>query len=926
MTRRVSHEVLSGFYSEVLGYLPRIRGSIESFTRQPSRPEELREAYRLLHSIKGTAALVDLVELSRIADRGEMLLDEIMTGRQPFDAEAESRLLVTAERLNDSLNDSLATVSDESPATVATASSGPVEAPVTGRPYPAPAEASATEGEPLDAELLGTVREEFRGYLESIGTQLQAFDGDRTRNDRLAAIRRPLHTLKGTAGIVGLVEVSHLAHRMEDLLAELDRKARAVSDQDLQLLLQATDLLHDLADSGRPTPVLAARIKALDRAFEAATPRPSTPATEPVEKPTGEIALGVEPLTGDEPQGLAVTAPAPAALPDASILRVRADRLDGVFQLLGDITLQRAGFDRQVSHMNELRGELQLNLRRLGRVARQLTTELDSGGLGLGGMPSSNPGEAAAEAEFDSLEMDRYTQLSVLSRQLEEAATDSATVGSELENLVREVEGFQSRLGGLTRDVRERLAQLRTVRFGTLSPRLHRTVRVTAGKRERRVALELEGEGVELDKNVLEQVAEPLLHLLRNAVDHGIEPPDLRRAANKPEEGRITVGVTYQGTEALIRIADDGAGLDTERLREQAVRLELLPPEEAAAAAPRDLHQLVFEHGLSTARELSEVSGRGIGLEAAAATVRRLGGNLEVESAPGQGTTFTIRLPGSQSILRVLLVETGGESLAIPLPTIHRVESVPRADLTDVEGQRQAQVLGESLRAIELGEALGLPPRRVDGSASIPTIIVELSDQRLALLSERILGVQEVVARPLSELFSQRLHGFGNAALTGEGRVVLVVNPTDLLRSGPIPEAVSPVLRRPKQPEILIVDDSLSVRKVLRRLMERQGWRCWTARDGEEALDLLPHARTPDLAIVDLEMPRMDGYELTRALRLRRATREMPLLILTTRAGEKHRRKAFALGATHYMVKPFQERALLEIIRQSIALDSRPTQ
>ncbi len=914
MVRRVSPEVLDGFFSEVRGYLPRIQRSLDGAGSSPPALDELEEAYRLTHSIKGTASMVNLQEMSRVAGVAELILDEVLNGNRAFDTGTEAQLLAAVHNIHTQLPPATSTTA---PTTTAPTHSTPAPSSTSDqsaldRSAALRQQANTLAKTHLDSELAATVTEEFQGYLETIGTQLRGMESDRTQVELLSEMRRPLHTMKGTAGIVGMADVSQLTHRMEDLLTDLDQQDRHLGDSEFQLLFQATDLLSDMVAGEPMTDQFTTQLDSVHKAFAdalqldeangsllAVNSAPSLANTVPVSPAAFEPQHPTELLSRSD-----------------SILRVRADRLDGVLRLLGDVTLQRSGFDRQVTRMNELRGELQLNLRRLGRMARQLTAELDSGGLAATATSVAAANHDLAASEFDSLEMDRYTKLNLLARQLEEAAADSAAVGSGFESLTREVEGFQTRMALLTRDMQERLTQLRTVRFDTLSSRLHRTVRVTAEKRNKQVTLTIEGGTTELDKNILEEIAEPLLHLLRNAVDHGIEPLQARRAAGKSDHGTITIQIDHRGTEAIIRVQDDGAGLDLDRLRHEAAALGFLTTEEAEKATPETLHPLILQRGFSTAPEVSEVSGRGIGLDVVNTSISQLRGLLEVESEPGTGTTFTIRLPGSQSILRVLLFATGGETLAVPLATIERVESATIQDLQRIEGQQTLATMGESLRALETRKILGMPPLEQESPSKFAAIILQLGNQRVALLTERILGVQEVVARPLSEVFSRRLFGLGGAALTGDGHVVLVLNPRDLTREPPATDTSTPTSIPSRKPEILIVDDSLSVRQILSRLMERHGWQPLVARNGQDALELLGRtARIPDVALVDLEMPHMDGYELTRTLKSHAGYRQMPIVILTTRAGEKHRRKAFELGATDYLIKPYNETTLLEALR-----------
>lgn len=888
MAAEVDPKILEGFFAEVRGYVPRMRRDLELVDSLEEK-DAIDELYRLVHSIKGTASMVGQPQLSRVSGAAEEELDAIRRGERPLDGDAVGRLREAVDAIERYLDRNV-----------------PVAA-----------------GVDIDEQLLTIISEEFEGYLDEMGACLRDLDRNRGQIELISRLLRPVHTMKGTAGIVGLGSTSHLAHRMEDLLAKLHRAEEPVRDNDLSLLFRTVDQLSDLNSGAPMSAELVSTIAATHEAYDArlfgSDNMASAPA-DPGDADPGDVDPGkiTEPLTrapaADETPER--TAPAPVS---ETVLRVRADRLDGVLRLLGDVTLQRTGFRRQVSSLGDLRTELHVNLRRLGRIARQLEAELEDGALTSGAVAEADALDPMAD--FDSLEMDRYTTIDRLTRQLEEAAADAAVVGSGLDGLVRDFEGFQSRLGGLIRDVQERLTNLRTVAFGSLSGRLHRAVRVTADARGKAVDLELVGAEVELDTDIVEEVAEPLLHLLRNAVDHGIETPDERKAAGKTGRGTVRIEVAFEGTEAVIRVADDGRGLHLDRLRKTATERGIMTADEATGAGPESFYPLIFQRGLSTAPEISEISGRGVGLDVVRSSMDRLRGSLAIESRAGEGLVITLRIPGSQTILRTLVVASGGESMAVPLGAVDRVEAVSEADLEASGESRVVTLAGERLRAVDLDALLGVPSSEDAFPAS--AVIIQLGEERRVILVERILGVQEVVIRPMSDFFASRLYGLAGAALTGEGQVVLVLNPGDLLHAVPVLELTAATSPEQRPLEVLIVDDSLSVRQVLGRLMEVQGWRARGARDGVEALESLQQqARLPDIAVVDLEMPRMDGFELIRALKSQPELAGIPVVILTTRAGGKHRRRAFDLGATEYLVKPYQEQTLLSAIRRAVGSEA----
>lgn len=787
---------------------------------------------------------------------------------------------------------------------------------MTVGPHTEPSENTTLGSETwMTDEVAQAFAEEARILLDEASTLLRELEANPDQRTPLRRLWQIVHTLKGTAGILGQKAVSELAHRMEDLLKALDDNAVALDRRSLGLLFVTVETLEDQIFEGSSPPELPGTLATYDQLLNL------TPATESSATESSATAPATAPAT--ESSAGAPAAPAPA--PGVESLRVPLARLDGLARLASEISTQRAAFDLRVSDMSHLFDELNQGVTKLARVSQSLLKEYRADRV------DSSTGDA--HSEFDALEMDRYTEIDVLSQALTEAAGDVETAEGDLREALRGLEGFRDGYAQLTSELQDRLLDARMVPFSSLSARLHRTIRVTARQQAKRVALILEGETIEVDKSVIEEVAEPLLHLMRNAIDHGIEAPGRRRAAGKIEQGEIRVGVTQEGSDVIIRVTDDGTGLDFDGIRQKAIETGLLTRD----ATEDELGALIFQPGFSTARAISHISGRGVGLDVVRNTVRRLRGHVEVRSVRGQGTTFAMRLPRNLTLTQALLVRAGGESLAIPLSSVDHVRYVEQTEIEGSEDRQTTSIDGESLPVLDLGTALGLGStaattvRRED---RFPALILRAEGQRLVVLFERILRVEELVVQSAEKLLRRSIVGLSGAALRGDGRVVLVVHPADLLRPRESEHMDQPtalpaawqrqVWQRQQAAEhridVLIVDDSLTVRKVLKQLVEAAGWQATTAQDGVDAWEKLETRQIkPDVVVLDLEMPRMDGFELTTLLRAHDVWRHVPIVILTSRAAQKHRQKALDLGVDAYLVKPYREEDFVSTVRHLIS-------
>jgi chemosensory pili system protein ChpA (sensor histidine kinase/response regulator) len=496
-------------------------------------------------------------------------------------------------------------------------------------------------------------------------------------------------------------------------------------------------------------------------------------------------------------------------------------------------------------------------------------------------------------------------------------------LGQEFNDILGDFDVYLARQSRFTSEIQDKLMQLRTVPLTTLATRLHRMVRATAAQQGKDVAFSLEGEDVEFDKTMLEEMTEPLLHLLRNAVDHGIELPALRGELGKPQQGQIRLRAFREGTQIVIQVQDDGRGLDPQRLRAAAIQKGFVAATEATQLSNEQLYALIFTPGFSTAEQISEVSGRGVGMDIVYTTVSRLKGRIALDSTPGQGSSCTIRLPLTLAIARVLLVKVHGETFAIPLADVMQILRLEPEAIERVGETLVVRVDGHVLPVLRLGEQLRLQQPADSTVQHLPVVVTQAGEQQVALVVDQLLGGREVVVKTLGNHL-RRVHGVIGSTLMGDGSIVLILNPAELtgekvVAATPRQATRSVTARGSEALEILIVDDSFSVRRVVANLIKSVGWHPVLAKDGLEALDIIQRAtQLPDLILLDIEMPQMDGYELTSTLRAHAAYRGLPIVMLTSRSGDKHRQKAFEVGATEYLVKPYRDETLLEVVRRLV--------
>jgi two-component system chemotaxis sensor kinase CheA len=718
-------------------------------------------------------------------------------------------------------------------------------------------------------------RDETAENVRVLGDGLLAMESapdEAARRVEVDRVFRAMHTVKGSARMLGFEPVGRLAHAMESALGELRQGRRALDRALADALLRGGDALITLAAAaleGRPSEV---DIAALTAALAVTAPEEPPPAAH-------------------SPAPALPNAPAPPAPPPSrprQTVRVRVDRLDRMLNLAGELAVGLQVLDNHAEQLQVLQ-EL------AGRQRRAL---------------------AALEAELDRLRFSP-AQRQALDRRIEalsEASGEAqALVQRQAESFGRH--GAQHNL--LVKDLEQEVMAARLLPIATLYAGLPRAVRDLAQATGKEVRLELRGESVELDRKVLELVNDPLLHLVRNAVDHGLELPDERVAAGKPAQGLVAVSAEAVGGEVRLVIADDGRGMDPRQLRERAVRLGLVAAEAASLLSDAEALDLTFLPGFSTAAAVTDISGRGVGMDVARTNIAELGGQVRVESQPGLGTRIVLTLPLTLVTTRVLLVRAGSATFALPAASCRGATWVHSAELRALGDHPTVEREGATLAVLPLAELLGVEATRpfaVDGRA--PAVVVGGTKRPVALLVDALLDEREAVVKPLGALLA-RQRNYGGAVQLGDGSLVLLINPVALAQGvRPADRAAQPARAPRPRSRLLVVDDSFTTRELIRSILQSAGYEVTVAVDGADGLAKL-RAAPFDLVMSDVEMPRLDGFQLAASVRAGVVGRDVPVVLVTSLASDEHRRRGLEAGASAYIVKSqFSQDSLLDVVRQ----------
>jgi chemosensory pili system protein ChpA (sensor histidine kinase/response regulator) len=858
-------ELLTGFLAEARDYVASLREAIARCNGAPERAL-LEEIHDKLDILGGSAEVLGLEPIIMLARPGVDRLNTLITSDAKFEDTDYRGLVTTLDQIESSL-DRLSASEDDSPAP-----NEPVDA---GPALP-----------DLPPELWETFLLEVEDHNQAIQRALDTLRATPDDQPGLRELRRVTHTLKGAAATVGVVSMARAAHLMEDLIDyHLDTRA-PLTDDTLALLFDSADLLAQVVEPGRAGQA-ADGLKALETRYQAVL----------------NDTVSTEPKPGTSPPD-AVESGLPRFEPAAAMLRVPLPSIDTLTNHIGEVAINRAGLEKHLGSLREYLHDLEHSTKRLRGITQTIDAEIETTRRVQTGDPGGH------DPAFDPLEMDRYSRVYQLTRELEELAADATDINRQLHLAADDLERGINRERRLTNELQTDLLTTRLVPFFELETRVRRTVYRTARDLGKQVEFVLAGFDTKIDKTILNTLADPLMHLLRNAVDHGIESSEVRAQHQKPPVGTITVHVRRERGRVVVRLSDDGAGIDVNQVRQKASALNIVSP--GAELSESQLFDLLFTEGFSLAEHVTQTSGRGVGLDIVRRAVNRLQGTVSVQTRLGHGTVFTISVPVTLAIIPALFVASCGQRFAVPL---EQVNMVLRLDASLVDAFHEQGLLrydGRTFTGFDLAQFVGSVGR--NGAASHYGLLLEQNDT--IILVDGVAGIHETVVKPLGAHL-QRVPGVLGATIAGDGSVTLILDLFEVISSERTVEQEHPPGVRSGQPGVtstplvLVVDDSPSVRRAVCGFLERVGWRTSSAKDGIDALEQLARIR-PDVAVVDIEMPRMNGYELLSRIKSDQILSRIPVVFLTSRAAAKHRDRAAHLGVDGYLVKPYREDQLLD--------------
>jgi len=757
----------------------------------------------------------------------------------------------------------------------------------------------------IDQQLLPIFLEEADTLVPDTSAQLRAWSAAPGETAARDALRRNLHTIKGSARMVGAMRLGELTHVMESRVIAVIEGHLLANREVFDTLETQLDRVAEIVDRlkrGDLTPL-----------SEEAPAAPLEAPVEPVLN-AGEIAAAVPTHTA------VVDAPSQTATRDANALtlRVRADWVDRMVNQAGEVAIARSRIESEVFAFKRHVTELSEALTRLRGHIREVEIQAESQ------MQATFLSQGSAE-KFDPLEFDRFTRFQEVTRFLAESVNDISTVQHILLARLGEADAALIQQTRLNRELQQDLLRVRMVPLYSVAERLYRTVRQTARDVDKRAQLDIQGGELEIDRSVLEKVTAPLEHLLRNALAHGIESPEVRREAGKPEFGEIVLSARQSGNEMMLTVKDDGGGLDYVRIRAKAEAQGLLLP----GVEPTEtlLAQMIFAAGFSTAETVSQVAGRGVGMDVVKSEISALGGRIDIVSTPGAGTSFHIYLPLTLAMTQAVMIHAARHDYALPTPLVQQVLELKPEALAQAMSAGEVEWRGSRYPFSYLPHLLGDTEAVHEVQRYNPVVLLQSGASQAAVLVDVIEGTREIVVKNIGPQIA-RITGVAGATVRGDGRVILILNPVPLaLRWASLPrtaaERTAPAqaaeLSAALQPPlVLVVDDSLTVRKITTRLLTREGFRVDSAKDGVDALERM-HDLIPDVVLLDVEMPRMDGFELARVMRSDNRLKSVPIIMITSRTADKHRNHAMEIGVNVYLGKPYQEQQLLDSINAQLA-------
>lgn len=980
-------EAVEMFLQEAAEHLQYLREYVSVLQEISPRREDLERLYISAHTLSGTSASYGFPRFSEIGGKlahvfqyalNAPLGDDLHGPLTEFLSDGISLLETDLLEISDTGKESL---DDIAAFKERYRFAFPTEPPPLNYPqpqtHPEPGKTSVQEsvvaaatGSYFDAlpsddevadEILEFFQPEAEEHLQVVSDCLISLEGN-NNPEEINKLFRAIHTVKGSAAQVGLKRLGAIAHRVEDLIGRLRDGELEPSPAVVDICLESVDVLKKtLHRQWADEKSMRAGVDSLlGRIAEFA----------PVEVEESETAAGTAVADAvhsekSEESALAVTTAKKTAKPASSAaaaksVRIALSRLDRMMNTVGELVINRTRMVGRVAELEKLVDTLSFSKERLqgkvgefqekyefNRISSTRQTGPWSPSTARQTLTNAASGDTSFWSDFSELEMDRYDDFNILSRSMAEISADVNEVLSQLEGFIGRVEGDIDEFTKLAHHLQDEITAARMVPIGTLYSRLSRAVRDAAKSAAKQVDLDLSGSETELDNNIIQQISDPLVHLVRNSVAHGIERPEDRITAGKPELGKVSLRAYHRGNHIYIEVEDDGRGIDYERVKQSAIERGLVSPETADRLTERDLRAMLFHPGFTTAPVKTELAGRGVGLDVVRANLNALNGEIDIQSVSGQGTKFTLKVPLTLIISPALFVRCGTTNFALPLAIVEEIRRLRADEIEDVGGKLLTKVRDVVTEVVRLDTYLGLPPLEpVNGYFRM--VVANAGNRQIGLVVEEVLGKDEIVIKNLGE-YLRRVKLFPGTTIAPDGSLILLIDlnrmvanePTErrplqasasaarifapgstAVARGTIPaEAID---RVEQERLIVVADDSISVRKFVGRMLEKNGYRVKLAADGMEAAELVTQHGC-HLVITDLEMPRMTGYELMVQLRQSPTTRRIPVMVVTSRAGAKHRDRAMKEGATAFLTKPVQEDQLIAAVEQLMGTEARPT-
>lgn len=920
MERLVSdpdHEnLVEMFIDEAEEQIAHIRDRVDAWKSDPDNLQPVIELQKSLDALKGSARLAGIDPVDNLASAMAKAAEQTMEGQ----ANVTEELLKLSGQGVSMLTEMLTKLA-------------------AGQPVPRAAEltqalstlslseerevaASENKSSEEDVEVIEIFLEEANDLLESIDNQMDGWSKDPSNGLFNKEIQRALHTLKGGARLAGIKNLGDASHAFESMLIQSEGENPSFDGGFRESAQKHFDGLNELVESVRES---YREIVERGSAAEPETEAPAVAVTKPESKAEAKT---VQPVVGRQMAPEKSAGPPQAMQPAArqaqqESVRVNAGLLDELVNLAGETSITRGRLETQISDFSHTLEEMTATIERLKEQLRRMDIETEAQVLFRVEREGTGTGTDYGD-DFDPLEMDRYSSIQQLSRALTESASDLMDLKDELAEKSRDAETLLLQQSRINTELQEGLMKTRMIPFSSMVPRLRRIVRQVAGELKKKVEFDVHNAEGEMDRTVLERMVAPLEHMLRNALDHGIEAHEDRLKSGKPETGTIDLSLNREGGDIVLRMKDDGGGIRVDAIRKKAIERGMLDAN--AQISNHEVLQFIMQAGFSTAQKVTQISGRGVGMDVVASEIKQLGGQITIDSEVGKGTEFTIRLPFTVSVNRALMVNTGEDFYAIPLNTIEGIVRVSSYELEEYykPGAPLYEYAGKQYKLQYIGSLLQSEHKpKLQGQAlPLPVILVRGGEQSMALQVDGLMGSREIVVKSLGTQFSS-VRGVSGATILGDGSVVVILDLPALIRAdmniwqqkNKQEEKVAPLSFRPTQ--VLVVDDSVTVRKVTTRLLQRNGMEVITAKDGVDAVTILQEIK-PDVMLLDIEMPRMDGFEVASFVRHDEHLQDVPIIMITSRTGQKHKDRAMSIGVNEYLGKPFQEKSLLSTIEKLV--------